>query len=221
MRLIRFHTISNQELVFLTMGVLRRALRWEQPDQHVIAIIRSLPIWQSSSKRGNLLAWAPQVQSSANTPIIIYLYPAKSLILWDKGALAKLLVQFLYERFLRNTGFPDDRPYKPNPLIDIVHFGILQLDLKGTRRMPQIGGVWLDRRLMSTDCWKQPLEIDPMPQMVDGRLQGNKNRSFAKTSMGANARLGSQALAKGVSLSCAAIMARRTMLQPLATALTR
>jgi hypothetical protein len=37
MRLIRFHTTSNQELVFLTMGVVRRALRREQPDQHVMA----------------------------------------------------------------------------------------------------------------------------------------------------------------------------------------
>jgi hypothetical protein len=72
MCLIRFHTSSNQELVFLTMGLVRRVLRREQPDQHVMANLRGLPIWQSSSKRGNLLAWAPQVQSSANTPIIIY-----------------------------------------------------------------------------------------------------------------------------------------------------
>jgi hypothetical protein len=81
MRLIRFHTTSNQELVFLNMGVVRRASRREQPDQHVMASLRSLPIWHSSSKRGNLVAWAPQVQSPANTPIVIYLYPAKSLIL--------------------------------------------------------------------------------------------------------------------------------------------
>jgi hypothetical protein len=78
---MRFHTSSNQELVFLTMGVVRRALRREQPDQRVMASLRGLPIWHSSSKRGNLVPGAPQVQSSANTPIIIYLYPAKSLIL--------------------------------------------------------------------------------------------------------------------------------------------
>jgi hypothetical protein len=81
MPLIRFHTTSNQELVFLTIDVVRRALRREQPDQQVIASLRGLPIWRSSSKRGNLVASAPQVQSSANTPIIIYSYPTKSLIL--------------------------------------------------------------------------------------------------------------------------------------------
>jgi hypothetical protein len=81
MRLIRFHTTSHQELVFLTMAVVRQALRQEQPDQHVMASVRGVPIWHTSSKRGNLVAWAPQVQSSANTLIIIYLYPAKSLIL--------------------------------------------------------------------------------------------------------------------------------------------
>jgi hypothetical protein len=75
MRLIHFHTPSNQELLFLTIGLVRRPLR-----QHVMASLRGLQIWQSS-KRGNLLAWAPQVQSSANTLIIICLYPAKSLIL--------------------------------------------------------------------------------------------------------------------------------------------
>jgi hypothetical protein len=52
MRLIRFHTSSNEELVFLSVGVVRRALRREQPDQHVMASLRSFPIWQSSSKRG-------------------------------------------------------------------------------------------------------------------------------------------------------------------------
>jgi hypothetical protein len=52
-----------------------------KPEQHVMARLRGLPIWQSSSKRCNLDEWAPQVQSSANTLIIIYLYPAKSLIL--------------------------------------------------------------------------------------------------------------------------------------------
>jgi hypothetical protein len=81
MRFIRFHTTSNQELVFLTVGVGRQVLRQDQPDQHVMASVRVVPIWHTSSKRGNLVAWAPQVQSSANTPIIIYLYPAKSLIL--------------------------------------------------------------------------------------------------------------------------------------------
>jgi hypothetical protein len=80
MRPIRFHTTSYQELVFLTVGVVRLALRREQPDQHVMASLRGLPIWHSSSKRGNLVAWARQVQSFANTPIIIYSYPAKSLI---------------------------------------------------------------------------------------------------------------------------------------------
>jgi hypothetical protein len=39
--------------VFLNMGAVRRALRPERPDQHVMASLRSLPIWQSSSKRGN------------------------------------------------------------------------------------------------------------------------------------------------------------------------
>ena len=47
-----------------------------------------------------LIARAP---SFANTPIIIYLYPTKSLILLVNGALANMLSQFLDERFLRNT----------------------------------------------------------------------------------------------------------------------
>ena len=81
MRPIRFHTTFLQELVFLTLGVVRRALRLKQPDQHVMASPRNLPIWQLLSKRGNPAARAPQVQSSPNTPIMKCLYPAKSLIL--------------------------------------------------------------------------------------------------------------------------------------------
>jgi hypothetical protein len=50
MRLIRFHTTSNQELVFLNMGVVRRALRREQPDQHVMA---SLRVFRSGIRRQN------------------------------------------------------------------------------------------------------------------------------------------------------------------------
>jgi hypothetical protein len=56
MRLIRFHTTSNQELVFLTMGVVPQALRQEQPDQLVMASLRGVPIWHTSSKRGNLVS---------------------------------------------------------------------------------------------------------------------------------------------------------------------
>jgi hypothetical protein len=49
-------------------------------DQYVMASLRGLPIWQSSSKRCNLGEWARQVQSSANKLIIIFLYSAKPLI---------------------------------------------------------------------------------------------------------------------------------------------
>jgi hypothetical protein len=65
-----------------------------------MANLRGLPIWQSPSKRGNLAAWAPQAQSSANTPIMKCLYPPKSLILEGNTGLANLRVQLLGKRFL-------------------------------------------------------------------------------------------------------------------------
>jgi hypothetical protein len=52
-------------------------------------------VFRSSIRHRNgatLMHRRPQVQSSANTPIIIYLYPAKSLIFYGKVALANLLV---------------------------------------------------------------------------------------------------------------------------------
>jgi len=84
----------------LTLSVLRRALRRKQPDQHLMAGPRSLPIWQSLSKRGNLAAGAPPVQSSANTPFMKCLYPPKSLILVGNTGPANLRVQSLGKRFL-------------------------------------------------------------------------------------------------------------------------
>jgi hypothetical protein len=98
MRPIRFHTTFLQELAFLTL--LRRVLRLKRPDQNVMTSPRGLPIWQSLSKRGNLAAGAPQVQSSANTPLMKCLYPSKSLILLGNTAWTNLRVQSLGKRFL-------------------------------------------------------------------------------------------------------------------------
>jgi hypothetical protein len=75
----------------------RLALPWEQPDQYVMAGLgrRSARRTERAWRKG--IVWlvtafdklnsvdpaarAPQIQSSANTPIIKYLYPAKSLTL--------------------------------------------------------------------------------------------------------------------------------------------
>jgi hypothetical protein len=56
-----------------------------------VALALTVPRGEYRSKASDLGARALPVQSSADTLIIIYLYPAKSLILCGKGALANLL----------------------------------------------------------------------------------------------------------------------------------
>jgi hypothetical protein len=82
------------------MGVVGRASRREQPDQHLTASLLGLLIWPSLSKRGHLAAWTPQAQSFANTPFMKCLYPPKSLIPVGNTEWANLRVQLLGERFL-------------------------------------------------------------------------------------------------------------------------
>jgi hypothetical protein len=84
----------------LTLGVVRHASRLKRPDQLLMASPRGLPIWLASSKRGNLAAGAPQVQSPPNTLPMKCLYPPKSLILEGNTGWANLRVQSLTKLFL-------------------------------------------------------------------------------------------------------------------------
>jgi hypothetical protein len=61
------------------------------PFQDAAVAASALAFVIKTSKRSDLGARASQAQSFLNTPIIIYLYPAKSLILQGNGALANLL----------------------------------------------------------------------------------------------------------------------------------